>query len=398
MLDRPHRSAFAYNPLSDTYTPEGMHMPDNNDVVIVGGGAAGCTTAYYLAKAGIKATVIEREGVASMASGFSSGGLNPLEGAGIPGPLSDLAMASFRLHQTLGSELVDESGVEYGLETISMLLMAFDDDAISGLTETYRIFESAGEGFWARWLDPDQAAEIEPRIGPGVVRALETHGNSMLSSYRYTLALVQAAENMGSLVRSGNATGVSSSGGRVRSVVLDSGEIECDAVVFATGPWAGQVAEWLGVPVPVEPLKGENLRMILPGQPQPTHDISGGGVSIFHREDGQVWVGSTEERAGFDNEPSIGARDRLMAGALKLMPAMADAELILHTACLRPVTTDWLPIIGRAPGWDNAYLATGAGKKGILISTGMGKAVADLIGAGATDVPIAGLEPERFAT
>jgi len=78
------------------------------------------------------------------------------------------------------------------------------------------------------------------------------------------------------------------------------------------------------------------------------------------------------------------------------MPAMADAELVLHTACLRPVTSDWLPIIGRAPGWDNAYLATGAGKKGILISTGMGKAVADVIASGSTDVPTGGLEPDRF--
>ncbi|MDP7105091.1 MAG: FAD-dependent oxidoreductase [SAR202 cluster bacterium] len=371
-------------------------MPDTSSVVIVGGGAAGCATAYFLAKAGIRATVIEREGVGSMASGFSSGGINPLEGAGIPGPLSELAMASFRLHQSIAPELVDESGVDYGLETISMLTLAFDDDAIPTLTETHRIFDSAGDGFWARWLDSGQATEIEPRIGPGAIRALETHGNAMLSSYRYTLALAQAAENMGAVVRSGNVTGVESSGGRVSSVTLESGPIECDAVVFATGPWSGQVAEWLGVPVPVEPLKGENLRMILPGQPQPTHDIVGGGVSIFHREEGQVWVGSSEERAGFDNEPSIAARDRLMALALRLMPAMADAELVLHTACLRPVTSDWLPIIGRAPGWDNAYLATGAGKKGILISTGMGKAVADVIASGSTDVPTGGLEPDRF--
>ena len=116
-----------------------------------------------------------------------------------------------------------------------------------------------------------------------------------------------------------------------------------------------------------------------------------------HREEGQVWIGATEERKGFDAEPSKSARDRLMAGALRLMPAMADAKLVLHTACLRPVTPDWLPIIGRAPGWDNAYLATGAGKKGILISPGMGKAVADLISTGATDLPVEGFAPDRFS-
>ena len=86
-----------------------------------------------------------------------------------------------------------------------------------------------------------------------------------------------------------------------------------------------------------------------------------------------------------------------MAGALRLMPAMADAKLVLHTACLRPVTPDWLPIIGRAPGWDNAYLATGAGKKVILLSPGMGKAVADLISTGATELPVGGFAPDRFS-
>jgi len=40
-------------------------MADTSDVVIIGGGAAGCAVAYYLAKRGVKATIIEREGIAS---------------------------------------------------------------------------------------------------------------------------------------------------------------------------------------------------------------------------------------------------------------------------------------------------------------------------------------------
>ena len=44
-------------------------MAESSDVVIVGGGAAGCAAAYYLALAGVKAAIIEREGIASQASG-----------------------------------------------------------------------------------------------------------------------------------------------------------------------------------------------------------------------------------------------------------------------------------------------------------------------------------------
>ena len=135
--------------------------------------------------------------------------------------------------------------------------------------------------------------------------------------------------------------------------------------------------------------------MDLPGPPLAS-DLSSGHTSLYQRAQGLVWIGATEERRGFDREPSQSARQTLMDGAIELMPAMSEAKLVKHTACLRPLTPDWLPIIGRAPNLDNVYLATGAGKKGILISTGMGKAVADLITDGRTQLPVGGFAPERF--
>ena len=49
-------------------------------VVVIGGGAAGCAAAYELGKAGVRVTLVEREGVGGQASGWSAGGLNPLQG------------------------------------------------------------------------------------------------------------------------------------------------------------------------------------------------------------------------------------------------------------------------------------------------------------------------------
>ncbi len=100
---------------------------------------------------------------------------------------------------------------------------------------------------------------------------------------------------------------------------------------------------------------------------------------------------------GFDKDLSESARQSILRGAITLMPQMADSVLALQTACLRPVTPDWLPIIGRAPGWDNVYLTTGAGKKGILLSPAMGKATADLITEGQTSLSIETCNPQRFA-
>lgn len=371
-------------------------MSQIEDVVIVGGGAAGCAVSYYLAKAGVKSTIIERDGIAVNASGYSAGGLNPLEGAGIPGPLGPLAIQSYRMHAELASELIELSGVDFSYKVISSVRVVFDESEMAEMQTSHDTFQSADADFSAEWLDASQLRELEPRISGNAIRALDTRGNAALSSHRYTLALAKSAETMGAKVVSESVMGVRTSGGRVTAVLTDSGEIPCDAVVFATGPWSGEVEEWLGVPVPIEPFKGEILRMKLDGPPL-ERDFHSADVDLNHREDGQIWIGATEERVGFDRNPSEKARVESLRLAANLMPAIKDAELVLHTACLRPLSPDWMPIVGKAPGWDNAYLATGAGKKGILISPGMGRAVADLITTGATDLPIQGFGAERFA-
>src|SRR5258707_10635633 len=66
-------------------------------VVIVGGGIVGMVTAYYLARAGVASVVVERDAIGSHASGFAYGGLSPVTGAGIPGPLAEMAQAGVRL-------------------------------------------------------------------------------------------------------------------------------------------------------------------------------------------------------------------------------------------------------------------------------------------------------------
>ena len=76
-------------------------MVETSEAVIVGGGAAGCAVAYYLVRSGVKATVVEGQGVASQGSGYAAGGLNPLQGAGIPGPLGPFAWESFQMHFNL---------------------------------------------------------------------------------------------------------------------------------------------------------------------------------------------------------------------------------------------------------------------------------------------------------
>jgi glycine oxidase len=251
-------------------------------------------------------------------------------------------------------------------------------------------------GFSAHWLDHAALRTLEPRLTPDVMQGVYLYGNGVVDSHLFTVSLAEAAQRYGATIRTGTVRGLQQSHGRVTGVQLDDGMLACDTVVLAMGPWAQEAEAWLGLSIPVRPLKGEILRMALPG-PGLTHDFASPDVLLFSRGR-QVWCGATEEWCGFDKAPSATARHALLSRAIQLLPAMANATLVQHTACLRPVTPDWLPIVGQAPGWDNVYLATGGEKKGILLSPGIGKAIADLLTAGSTPLDITPCTPQRFAT
>ena len=369
-------------------------MVETSDVVIIGGGAAGSAVAYYLALAGVKSTLIEREGIASQASGFSAGGLNPLQGHEIPGRLSGLAWESYLLHLALWEELPEETGISYDGRVMSSIRLAFEDSDLPEMQETLDLFKGVA-GFEAHWLEPGEISALEPRVTTREIKGLYTRGNAALDSHKYTLALVEATARRGATVRHGEICGLETSGERVTGVRLTDTVVSCGQVVLAMGPWSRRAEHWLDTYIPVDPLKGEILRMELDG-PGLNHDISGGGGSIYSKPDGLVWCGATEEWKGFDKTLTSSAERSLRDGAVKLLPDLADAGIALHTACLRPVTPDWLPILGKPPGWENVYLATGAGKKGVLLSPGMGKAVAEIICQGETSLSIGGFGPERF--
>jgi glycine/D-amino acid oxidase-like deaminating enzyme len=66
-----------------------------------------------------------------------------------------------------------------------------------------------------------------------------------------------------------------------------------------------------------------------------------------------------------------------------LSPVLAAAPIVARQACFRPVTRDGLPLIGKVPGIDGAYIATGHGVWGILNAPATGEAMAELIIDGA---------------
>lgn len=369
-------------------------MSESVDVIVVGGGMAGCMTAYYLAEQGVRVAVIEPSGVGQQASGNSAGGLNPLHGQGIPGPLSELAMESFGLHLALWKRLQQAGTAGFYPRRVKRLFLAFDPASLESYTAACALYGRYA-GFAAWIIEAAAVRRLESRINPAVVGALYTEGNAAVEPLAYNQAIAEAAFRHGVQLVEANATGLVLHGGTATDVVTDKGSIACGHVVIATGAWSQAPAHWLGVPIPVEPLKGEMLLLDIPGDPL-GYDITLKNFSLFCRGQAYVWIGATETTEGYDSLPTAGARQTLLAQGSEIMPAIAQAKVLEHTVGLRPVTPDGLPIIGKAPGYDNVYLNTGAGKKGTLLSAGMGKAVADLITAGCTALSIARATPDRF--
>ncbi|MCY4556613.1 MAG: FAD-dependent oxidoreductase [Chloroflexi bacterium] len=367
------------------------------DVVIIGGGAAGCAAAYYLASNGVKATIIEREGVASHASGYNAGGLNPLEGHGWPDPLMPMALQSFALHKELWDALPAETGIDYNGRIMSILKVALDPEDLDDLRATLETFNSAPEpGFSAEWLEREDVLALEPRITPEVIAGIRAVGNGALDGLEFTQALAAGAEKLGATVVAGSAVGFRLGNGKVEAVVTNDGEIACGAVLIAAGPWCRTAEQWLDIAIPVDPLKGQIIR-VRPDGPGLDYELIGGGSSMYAKPDGLIWCGATEEEVGFDLSLTDEARNDIMRRATRLMPALSSAEQVLHTACLRPVTPDWLPIVGQAPGWDNVYICAGGQKKGILLGPAMGKGIAEIMASGGTEISLQGCDPGRFA-
>jgi len=365
------------------------------DVIIIGAGAIGCAIAYYLSKEGAKVIVVEQDSIGAHASGYAPGILNPQ--VAVPEYLETmlpLTTRSFQLHKELYQQLLEESGLDYYFRQSAILTLAFTQAEAQEIKNKVEVLQQ--QGFKTRWLNGDAVRLIDSRISPEVTGAAYSEDAGELDSYRYVLALAQAAEKYGAEIRNRRFTGLKRKGTKLTAVRLSSGDVACDCAVLAMGPWTGLATATLGVPIPVRPQKGQTLRVRASGPPFANILAWDTNYITTTRQDALIYHGATHEDAGFDEEPSTAGRDRLIDSLVTMVPSLIGAEVVLQTACLRPLAADGLPIIGEVPGWSGVYLATGHWPKGILLSPVTGRMVTELILRNSTLIPIEPFSVSRF--
>ncbi len=269
------------------------------------------------------------------------------------------------------------------------------DDREAATLASREALYNAASGCSARWLTGSQLRRIEPRLSAEAAGGLWTEGNALVNPGPYTQAVAAAAVALGAKVVRAQARGLRERGGRVTGVITESGVLDCDGVVIATGTWCAGPARWLGVPLPLQPVKGE---MLLGESPEgvPAGEVTWGGVGLYGSSPTRAWLGGTDDHAGFDSATTASARERILAGVRQLLPGLGPLRVVRQIAGLRPVTADGLPIVGIPDGWENVCVAAGGGRKGMLLGAVLGLASAELLVTGSTKVPIGNCAPDRW--
>ncbi len=371
-------------------------MRPHSDVVIIGGGAVGSSIAYYLASEGSSVTIVERDSIGNHASGFSGGLLNPTSETG---KLVPLHHQSFRMHREMLDRVQEESGVDAQVLVMPHIELVLTEAEIPvQRAELERI--SQFPDFKSAWLEPDEVRKLEPRITEDLYGGVLVEDVIILDSYNLALANARAAEARGAEIVLREATGIIYEKDRAVGVTLGQDRISCDAVVLALGPWSGTASLWLDIDVPIAPQKGELVRLEGLDPPFGFHlraFHSGIHSSVYQKGDGLIWMGATkEDGSGFDTSLSHDALESISLIGMRMVPELESHKLVLQTACLRPVTPDGDPILGRVPGKESMFIATGTAGQGILLAPVIGRAIADLVMTGETDIEIGQFGFERF--
>lgn len=350
----------------------------------------GCATAFELARRGLAVVLVGRNGIAADASGKAWGGLTAHFGAGVPGAMLEVYRRATQMHsahyQRYRSEVPPTLDWEH--RAVSAMTLAMQDDELPELQAESAW--KAANGFVAEMIDGDEARRREPSVTADAIAAMWTDTGWELDCERYSSALVHLAQRDGCTMLSAAVTGVAASGaGGVDLTLADGDTVSASSVVLATGPWTDGID---GVAtLPVRPVKGEILRVRMPGAGLQTR-VGYGGANIGRKPDGMVWLGTYEQDHGYDDSPTDAGRQLIWDGVARYIPSIDGCEVVRQTACLRPATPDGLPLLGAIS--DGVLVANGGGKKGILLSLPMAEALADLIIDGAEPLP--DWSPERF--
>jgi glycine oxidase len=361
----------------------------------------GLCCAWRLAQGGAKTVVLDRAEPPAGATRVAAGMLAPIGELAFGEPeLLRMTIAAAELYPDFIAELEAAAELGTGYARHGALHIALDRDEAAELRRVHDLQRSLGLG--AEWLPPRRCRELEPGLTPSFNGGVHAPDEAAVDPRRLTAAWLAALAGAGVEVRSGtDVVAPVLAGERLEGVRTGAGdELLAEHVVLATGAWAGAEG-WLPEEVlpPVRPVKGEILELrSADGRPPCERIVASERVYLVPRPDGRLIVGATTEERGFDATVTAGGVHELLREAYRLLPDVAEMELVESMAGLRPGTPDNLPLVG--PGaLDGLILACGHYRNGILLAPLTGGAVAGIVAGRPLPESLTAAEPvsSRFS-
>jgi len=342
-------------------------------VVIIGAGIVGCATAYFLAREGVEVTVLDAVGVAAGASGRNNGMIeHPYDAATVE--LFEQSVGL--LHDLLGDAMP--------AEPMGTLLVAESEADAGAVLASHKQFPELE----AQLLEPAAARTAEPLLADGIWGCLLRTGYPV-RPFEATSAFADLARQAGAnfVVGSDLADSRYNAGGITAKQVLE--RPDRPIVVVAAGAGTASVLEGYVRRDVVAPLWGVIVTVEMTERPR--YQLIEGVLTIAHG-DGVVTddapftlldspsylaVGSTMLQ-GDEPDGAVWSR-RLLSRGTRFVPIIEQARVLGTLVCARPRAFDNRPIMGRVPGQERLWIATGHGGRGMSLGPASGRLMAEAI-------------------
>ena len=385
-------------------------IPSEVDVVVIGAGVTGASIGYQLAKhAEGRVAIVDARAPVGGISGRTFGQIRQHYSNEL---MVRIAQRGFHCIQNWDSEVGfgDPGYARFGY----MLLVV--EDQLDGLRYNIELGRSLGVD--TRFVVGNEITDVEPLVNAdGLAGGAYEPEGGYIDVTKMVLSWLAAATAAGATVLAPVAVeGIMTSGGAVTGVSTAAGEIRAPTVVAATGAWARDLLDPLGVEVPVE---RRRLDMAVLSQDAGARAlgtcITDGNSNLVIRPDmGRHIVAVAyppEMPAVIDPLADASAADhaahdvRLTAAIAQRLPSLTVASTVATTSGAYDVSPDYHPILGWASQIapvDGLYLAVGLSGHGLKLSPALGEIVAadvlsvDQVGD-APKIDTRALRPARFA-
>ena len=357
------------------------------DVVLIGGGIVGSSIAYHLVAAGCKnVLVVERENSQGKGStGKSMGGVR----AQFSTPVNiQMSLYSIPFYASFEERL----GYPCDYRSQGYLFCATNDKHMAYLRANCETQVAMGLKN-VRLVAGNEIRGMFPLLhGDDIVGGSFCSTDGFVDPYSAMTGFMSWAADHGATLWRNAAV--------VSIVKRDSGfeiattreAVSTRAVVNCAGPWAAEIAQMVGIALPVEPLR----RMLVPTEPfdQFPHtapmivDMSNG----FHfRPESRGFLlawNDPEETPGYKSDFDPAFVEKILTRAADRVPVFENLEVNPKRAWagLYEMTPDHHPILGESPEVPGFFFANGFSGHGVMHAPATGKILSDLILTGKTDL------------